>query len=71
MQLLCQAQQHLDRGRLDEAEASLLEAIDLNPDLRRHNNLGLVYFQRRQLYDAAHAFDQAILLMPGAGLPAA
>ncbi len=68
--LLRRAQKQLDHGRIDAAEQTLLDTLDLNPDLGpAHNNLGLIYYQRRDLYDAARAFDQAAMLMPESGLP--
>lgn len=51
---------------LDQAELLLREA--LNADLYHgpaHNNLGVIYLSRGQLYDAASEFEWARKLMPG------
>lgn len=69
-ELLEEAEEALDCGQLDKAQARLEEAIRLNPALGpAYNNLGLLHFEQRQLYEAANAFNTAIGLMPGSGVP--
>lgn len=56
----------LDAGNLDEAEALLREA--LTADLffgPAHNNLGVVFLERGELYEAASELEWARKLMPG------
>lgn len=60
----------IEHGKLEHAEKRLNEAIQLDPTLgMAHNNLGMVFYQRRQLYDAAHSYQRAIELMPGDPIP--
>jgi Tfp pilus assembly protein PilF len=71
------ARAHLARGleflrhdKLDAAEAALREAIEA--DLMAgpaHNNLGVVYFRQRKLYQAAWEFQYAAKLLPGKAEP--
>lgn len=69
-ELLEDAEDAIDCGKLDKARAQLEEAIRLNPGLGpAYNNLGLIYFEQRQLYEAANAFSTAADLMPGSGVP--
>ncbi len=68
--LLCSAEGLVDLGHIDKAELRLTQAIRLNPALGpAHNNLGLILYERRELYEAAHAFQRAMELMPGDPLP--
>jgi Tfp pilus assembly protein PilF len=60
------ASELLDKGRSDEAERLLREA--LAADLFHgpaHNNLGVVLLQKGELYEAAGEFEWARKLMPG------
>jgi len=67
---LRKAVRHIEHDKLQLAEKELLAAIQLAPTLGpAHNNLGLVYYQRRQLYDASHAYQRAVELMPGDPAP--
>lgn len=60
------AERLIDQGKLPQAERDLLQALQLAPHFgEAHNNLGLIFFQRRQLYDAAHSFQRAITFLPG------
>jgi len=53
----------LDAGRLEEAEATLLHAIELDPrNAQAHNNLGLVMMERDEVEQAAHYHSTAIRL---------
>jgi tetratricopeptide (TPR) repeat protein len=50
-------------GRLDEAEASLRQAISLKPDFAEpHNNLGVVLQELGRLENAEESYRQAIVL---------
>jgi len=60
-----QAADAIDRGELDRAEDLLRRA--LAHDLYwgpAHNNLGVVFLERGQLYEAANEFEWARKLMP-------
>jgi len=60
-----QAADAIDRGELDHAEELLRRA--LAHDLYfgpAHNNLGVVFLERDQLYEAANEFEWARKLMP-------
>jgi Flp pilus assembly protein TadD len=60
-----QAADAIDRGELDHAEELLRRA--LSHDLYfgpAHNNLGVVFLERRKLYEAANEFEWARKLMP-------
>jgi Flp pilus assembly protein TadD len=60
-----QAADAIDRGELDRAEELLRRA--LAHDLYwgpAHNNLGVVFLERGQLYEAANEFEWARKLMP-------
>ena len=60
-----QAADAIERGELDEAESLLRRAI--SHDLYfgpAHNNLGVVFLERGQLYEAANEFEWARKLMP-------
>jgi Flp pilus assembly protein TadD len=60
-----QAADAIERGELDQAEELLRRA--LAHDLYwgpAHNNLGVVFLERRQLYEAANEFEWARKLMP-------
>jgi Flp pilus assembly protein TadD len=60
-----QAADAIERGELDEAESLLRRA--LSHDLYfgpAHNNLGVVFLERGQLYEAANEFEWARKLMP-------
>lgn len=60
-----QAADAIDRGELDHAEELLRRA--LAHDLYwgpAHNNLGVVFLERGQLYEAANEFEWARKLMP-------
>ncbi|MEO1525508.1 MAG: tetratricopeptide repeat protein [Planctomycetota bacterium] len=68
--LLAQAEHAMDHGKLAKAETHLRQAIAADPALGpAHNNLGLIHFTRRDLYEAAHSFDRAVKLMPASGVP--
>ena len=55
----------LDKGDYDGAEAALKAALSADDNCSpAHNNLGKVYFHRRQLYLAAWEFHLAMRLMP-------
>lgn len=69
-ELLQEAEHDLDHDRPEKARQRLEEALRLNPTLGpAYNNLGLIYFGRRQLYEAACAFNETIPLMPDSGIP--
>lgn len=60
-----QATLQIDSGAIEEAEKTLKDA--LNADVMygpAHNNLGLVYYQKKQFYLAAWEFNYASKLMP-------
>lgn len=60
-----QAADAIERGELDKAESLLRQA--LAHDLYfgpAHNNLGVVFLERGQLYEAANEFEWARKLMP-------
>ena len=64
--LLDQAAAHSDAVAMQKAEALLREA--LNADLYfgpAHNNLGVIFLSRDELYEAAAEFEWARKLMPG------
>jgi Tfp pilus assembly protein PilF len=49
----------------EEAERLLVEALRVNPDSGpAYNNLGVLYFQRGELHNAAEQFLEAKTLMP-------
>lgn len=55
----------LSKEKDKEAERVIREAMKSDPNYGPlHNNLGLVYFRRNELYEAAHEFDYAARLMP-------
>jgi Tfp pilus assembly protein PilF len=67
---LARALELLGRGQLDGAEAELRDA--LKADLMAgpaHNNLGVVFFRQRKLYQAAWEFQYAVKLLPGQAEP--
>jgi len=69
-ELLEEAEHALDHDKPEKARERLEAALRLNPQLGpAYNNLGLIYFSRRQLYEAACAFNNAIPLMPDSGIP--
>lgn len=52
-------------GRLDEALAAGLRAIEIRPDYpEAHNNLGIVYFDREQYDEAMGCYEKAFELRP-------
>ena len=56
---------HLDAGRLDEAEQAFREALAADVEHGpAHNNLGKVYYQQQDWYQAAWEFEYARKLMP-------
>ncbi len=56
---------HLDAGELYQAEQAFKRAIKADLEFGpAHNNLGKIYFLKRDFYLAAHEFDDAIKLMP-------
>ncbi|MGB0768873.1 MAG: tetratricopeptide repeat protein [Phycisphaeraceae bacterium] len=62
--------EHLDRGELYQAEQAFKRAIEADLTFGpAHNNLGKLYFLRRNFYLAALEFDQAIDLMPKHAAP--
>lgn len=62
---LCDRAEGLMAGRPSEAEALLLEALDADIfSGRAHNNLGVVYLERGDLYEAAGEFEWARKLLP-------
>lgn len=61
---------HLDAGELFQAEQAFKRALEADVDFGpAHNNLGKIYFLKRDYYRAAHEFDNAIKLMPKAAAP--
>ena len=60
-----QGLEHLDAGELYQAEQAFKRAIQADVEFGpAHNNLGKIYFLKRDYYLAAHEFDDAIKLMP-------
>ncbi len=60
-----QAIEHIKQEQWDQAEALLKQALAADVMFGpAHNNLGRVYFAKRQLYLAAWEFQYAIRLMP-------
>lgn len=61
---------HLDAGELYQAEQAFKRALEADVKFGpAHNNLGKLYFLKRDFYLAAHEFDDAITLMPKAAAP--
>lgn len=60
----------LERGDLQGAQRELGDAIAADPTYGpAHNNLGLVYYRQKKLYEAAQKFQEAAALMPGKAPP--
>jgi tetratricopeptide (TPR) repeat protein len=61
---------HFRKGHFKKAEAAFKEAICADETYGpAHNNLGLLYFEQRDLYQAAWAFERATEFMPERGEP--
>jgi predicted O-linked N-acetylglucosamine transferase (SPINDLY family) len=61
-----QGNKFLAEGKLEEARASYLKVLALNPDLAEaHNNLGVVLQQMRKFNLAIESHQRAIALKPG------
>lgn len=55
----------LDDNELDEAEKAFKSALEADVDFGpAHNNLGMVYFRKKDWYSAAWEFEYAKKLMP-------
>lgn len=60
----------IEKGRYDDAEKALKQAVDADAMYGpAHNNLGKVYYHQERLYDAAVQFEYANKLMPTQGEP--
>ena len=63
------ANQLLQRGRLDDAVAFFMKAVDLNPEFTQAwNNLGVAYQARSEFGKAAKAYKTALALSPNYAL---
>ncbi|MFI4854369.1 MAG: tetratricopeptide repeat protein [Phycisphaerales bacterium JB065] len=68
--LLAEARAEFDAGSADDAEQSLLLAVDANPfDGRLHYNLGVLALRRGAYETAVSRFERATELMPQAVEP--
>ncbi len=60
-----QGLKHLDAGDLEQAEKAFKESLEADVDFGpAHNNLGKVYFKKKDWYAAAWEFEFAKKLMP-------
>lgn len=60
----------IKKGKPEKASEAFQKAIDADETFGpAYNNLGLLHFQRRQLYAAANAFQRAADLMPDRAEP--
>lgn len=60
-----QGLEHLDAGEIEQAELAFKKALKADKEFGpAHNNLGKVYYLKKNWYFAAHEFDNAIRLMP-------
>jgi ribosomal protein S12 methylthiotransferase accessory factor len=58
-----------DLGEYPQALEALIQARDLNPDLKEaHHLLGFCFFKQEKYQDAVHCFERVIELDPGSGI---
>lgn len=63
--LVGQALHQYRKGHIDQAVSKFEQALAIDPEHGvAHNNLGLIYYERRQLVLAADHFDAAMELLP-------
>jgi len=54
-----------EQGQLEQAIASYLKAIEINPDFAdAHNNLGIAFYELGRIDEAIAAYQQALLIDP-------
>ncbi len=62
--LVSQALHQYHKGHLDQAASKFEQALAIDPSHGvAHNNLGLIYYEQRQLVSAANHFDAAMGLL--------
>ena len=66
-ELMPQAEEAYREGRLEEAEALLKKAIELNPqDAAAYNSLGTTLYYQKRYEEAIRSYEKAIELNPEA-----
>ncbi|HDM43064.1 MAG TPA: tetratricopeptide repeat protein [Firmicutes bacterium] len=64
-ELLEKGNRYLDEGEVDRAYATFKDILEIDPDnALAHNNLGLVYKEKKLYFTAKEEFEKALELLP-------